>query len=135
MAGSSNQGEDEVSGINVTPLVDIMLVLLIIFMVTAKYIEHEAIPIELPKAASGGQTTGKTLAVMIQKDGKVFVDGAETSEAALINKIQTYEGKKEDLQVIIGADTSSMHGAVIRVLDILKTNGVSKFAFEIDKVQ
>jgi biopolymer transport protein ExbD len=111
-----------------------MLVLLIIFMVTAKYIEHEAIPVDLPKAATGGQITAKTLTVVITKQGKMYVDGVEFSKAALVSAIESGKyGKKEDLQVIIGADKESMHGAVIDLLDLLKQNDVSKFAFEVDK--
>jgi biopolymer transport protein ExbD len=134
MAASQNSDDGEISGINVTPLVDIMLVLLIIFMVTAKYIEHEAIPVDLPKAANGGQITAKTLAVVVTKQGKMYVDGVEMPDAALVSAIESGKyGKKEDLQVIIGADKEAMHGAVIHLLDLLKQNDVSKFAFEIDK--
>ncbi len=134
MAGSAQQDDGEITGINVTPLVDIMLVLLIIFMVTATYIVKEAIEIDLPKAAAGGETTAKTLAIVITKDGKSYLDGVETSEAALVKKISESE-KKEDLQALISADREAMHGAVVRMLDVLKQQGVTKFAIEIEKAQ
>jgi biopolymer transport protein TolR len=134
MAGSAQQDDGEITGINVTPLVDIMLVLLIIFMVTATYIVKEAIEIDLPKAAAGGETTAKTLAIVITKDGKSYLDGVETTEAALVKKIGETE-KKEDLQALISADREAMHGAVVRMLDVLKQQGVTKFAIEIEKAQ
>ena len=134
MAGSAQQDDGEITGINVTPLVDIMLVLLIIFMVTATYIVKEAIEIDLPKAAAGGETTAKTLAIVITKDGKSYLDGVETSEAALVKKISESE-KKEELQALISADREAMHGAVVHMLDVLKQQGVTKFAIEIEKAQ
>ncbi|MBS2025252.1 MAG: biopolymer transporter ExbD, partial [Deltaproteobacteria bacterium] len=63
--GGMDPGDDGINEINVTPLVDIMLVLLIIFMVTASYIVKDSIEVELPRAANGGETTNKTFAVMI----------------------------------------------------------------------
>jgi biopolymer transport protein ExbD len=135
MAGSAQQDDGEITGINVTPLVDIMLVLLIIFMVTATYIVKEAIEIDLPKAAAGGESTNKTLAIVITREGKSYLDGVETTEEALIKKIEETPGKKEDMQALISADKEAMHGAVVRMLDLLKTQGVTKFAIEIERAK
>ena len=76
MAASVEEHDDEITGINVTPLVDITLVLLIIFMVTATYVVKEAIEVDLPRAASGGQTVGPTLAFALDREGKLYLDGA-----------------------------------------------------------
>jgi biopolymer transport protein ExbD len=133
MAGSAQQDDGEITGINVTPLVDIMLVLLIIFMVTATYIVKEAIEIDLPKAAAGGDSTSRTLAIVVTKDGKSFLDGVEASDEAIVRKIQEAPGKREELQALISADTAATHGAVVHMLDLLKTQGVVKFAIEIEK--
>ena len=135
MAGSAQSDEGEITGINVTPLVDIMLVLLIIFMVTATYIVKEAIEINLPKAAAGGESTAKTFAIVITKDGRSYLDGVETSEGELIRKIQETPGHKEEIQALISADKDAMHGAVVHMLDVLKQQGVTKFAIEIEKAQ
>jgi biopolymer transport protein ExbD len=136
MAGAASSDDGEITGINVTPLVDIMLVLLIIFMVTTKAIEQEqAIEVELPKAAAGGETTAKTLAIVVAKDGKSYLDGVEVTEAALVRKIQESPDKKEDMQAVISADTQAMHGAVVRMLDLLKGQGITKFAIQIEKVE
>jgi biopolymer transport protein TolR len=134
MASSAGSDDYEITGINVTPLVDIMLVLLIIFMVTATYVVKEAIEIELPQAASGGETTAQTLALMVTREGKAYLDGVEVTEEALIRKIQESPGKREDMQAIIGADRQAMHGAVVHLLDLLKTQGVTKFAIQIEKM-
>jgi len=144
MAGSSSSDDGEISGINVTPLVDVMLVLLVIFMTTTTLIEHEAIPVVLPKAANGGPTESKTLAIAIQQSGNVFVDGVampagKAGDDALLAKVaatdQAKAGKLENLQAMISADDKSFHGSVIHVLDVLKQGGISKFAFEIQPAQ
>ena len=75
MAGGANiDDDDEITGINVTPLVDIMLVLLIIFMVASNYIVKEAIEVNLPKAATGEEmnTENKSIALILKKDGRLF---------------------------------------------------------------
>jgi len=133
MAGSAQSDDGEITGINVTPLVDIMLVLLIIFMVTATYIVKEAIEVAVPKAANGGETTAKTLAIVITKDGKDYLDGAELTEEALIKKIKESPEKKEDMQAMISADKEAMHGSVVHMLDVLRDLGINKFAIQTEK--
>jgi biopolymer transport protein ExbD len=136
MASSSKNGDDyEISGINVTPLVDIMLVLLIIFLVTATYIVKEAIKIELPRAAAAGAPTPRTLALLVSKDGQVFLDGVASSDATIVRKVDEWRARKEDLQAVIAADRDARHGAVVHVLDLLKGEGVTKFAIEVQKEQ
>ena len=134
MAKASSSGDDfEITNINVTPLVDIMLVLLIIFMVTTTYIVKEVIKVELPRAASGSQTTARTLQIVVTKAGTTYLDGVEMTDEALARKIREAPEKKEDLQALIGADREAFHGAVVHVLDLLKTQGLTKFAIQIEK--
>jgi biopolymer transport protein TolR len=133
MAHSERNDEFEITGINVTPLVDVMLVLLIIFMVTATYVVKEAIKVDLPRAANAGETSARTLQVVITRDGQAFLDGVAVTEEALIRKIREAPEKKEDLQAIIAADRDARHGAVVRVLDLLTSQGVTRFAIQIEK--
>ena len=135
MAGAAEQDEESITGINVTPLVDITLVLLIIFMVTASYIVKETIEVELPRAAHGGETVQKTFALLVTKDGKTYLNGAPVDDAGLIGAVQDARSKGEDVQAIVGADKNATHGAVTHVLDLLKGAGVTKFAIQIEKQQ
>ena len=113
MAGGANGDEEEgINGINVTPLVDITLVLLIIFMVTASYIVKETIEVELPRAAHGGETVRKTLALLVTREGKPFLNGVPVDDAALVQAVREARGKGEDVQAIVGADKNATHGAV-----------------------
>ncbi|MFL5307173.1 MAG: ExbD/TolR family protein [Polyangia bacterium] len=134
---SDNDGDGEdggmISGINVTPLVDITLVLLIIFMVTATYIVRQAIHIDLPRAANAGESTGTTLAIILTKDGDIYVDGKKRDETGLRDAAREALAKDKDARAIISADKNALHGAVVRVLDLIKGEGVSKFAINIEK--
>jgi biopolymer transport protein ExbD len=134
MAGGSIENDDEgINGINVTPLVDICLVLLIIFMVTATYIVKETIEVELPRAAHGGETIKTTFALVITKEGKSFLNGVETDDAGIVRAVIDTKAKGEEVQAIVGADKSATHGAVTHLLDVLKGAGVTKFAIQIEK--
>ena len=135
MAGISNGGGDDelISGINITPLVDIVLVLLIIFMVTTTYIVRDAIEVDLPRAAHAGEATGSTLAVVLTRDGTIYVDGVKRTESELAARTREVVAKDRDARAIISADKGALHGAVMRVIDVVKGEGVSKFAINIEK--
>jgi biopolymer transport protein TolR len=132
MAGQGQDDEDSITGINVTPLVDITLVLLIIFMVTATYIVKQTIEVELPRAAHGGETVNKTFALVVTKEGKAYLNGAETDDVGLVSAVRQARDKGEEVQAIVGADKSASHGVVMHLLDVLKGAGVSKFAIQIE---
>ena len=133
MAGQIEQDDEGINGINVTPLVDITLVLLIIFMVTASYIVKETIEVELPRAAHGGETLQKTFALLVTKDGKTFLNGAPVDDNGLVAAVQEAKSRGEDVQAIVGADKNATHGMVTHLLDVLKGAGVLKFAIQIEK--
>ena len=136
MAGPAADNEEEgITGINVTPLVDITLVLLIIFMVTASYIVKETIEVELPRAAHGGETVQKTFAVLVTRDGKSFLNGVPVDDDALVSEVRKARAAGEEVQAIVGAVKNATHGAVTHLLDVLKGAGVMKFAIQIEKQQ
>jgi biopolymer transport protein ExbD len=135
MAGQIEQDDESINGINVTPLVDITLVLLIIFMVTASYIVKETIEVELPRAAHGGETVQKTFALLVTKEGRTYLNGAPVDDAGLVAAVAQARQKGEDVQAIVGADRNATHGMVTHLLDVLKGAGVIKFAIQIEKQQ
>ncbi len=134
MATSGSDDEDDlISGINVTPLVDIVLVLLIIFMVTATYIVRASIEVELPRAAHGGEATGTVLAVILTRDGPGYLDGVRRSEEELVARTREAVGRDRDTRAIISADRGALHGAVVRVIDLVRGAGVTRFAIHVEK--
>ncbi len=132
MKGMS-QDDDPISEINVTPLVDVMLVLLIIFMVTTPMIMKPSINVNLPKAASSDQSSPGELGITISKDGIIFSNGKQVSEDALKADALALVAQKPEVQAMISADRETPHGTVITVIDIVKGAGVKKFAINIEK--
>ncbi len=129
MAGSAQDSDDGIVGINVTPLVDITLVLLIIFMVTAKIIVSNSVPLDLPKAASGTDVQ-TVFSVVLAVDGTAQVDSKPIpTDDALMPLAREAHAKNNDLRAVIKADSAVPHGRVIHVLDLLKQAQVSKIAF------
>lgn len=125
-------GSQTISGINVTPLVDITLVLLIIFMVTATVIVNAGIKVELPKAASGSDQTKTTLALTLDKGGTLYLNGEKSSDQAIIRYIGETLPRTPDLQAIIAADRVVPHGDVVHLIDLVKRAGVRRFAINVD---
>jgi biopolymer transport protein ExbD len=121
-----------ITDINVTPLVDIMLVLLIIFMLTAHLIAKQAIEVQLPKAAQSTAIPPTTLAVTLTREGRMYLNGAATTPDALKNTVRESIAKDAKTQVIIAGDKNVSHGRVVWVLDLVKTLGVTSFAIQID---
>ncbi|NVI99641.1 biopolymer transporter ExbD [Myxococcus sp. AM009] len=133
MAGGAQDNDDEITGINVTPLVDVVLVLLIIFMVTANFIVRETVEVDLPRAANGGETVQGLVNVVLDKEGKLFFDGAELTEQELEQRVQEAVAKDKDTRAIISADQSIPYGRVMRLIDVVKGQGIAKFALNIEK--
>jgi len=133
MAGPSNDSEDLLSAINVTPFVDIVLVLLIILMVTSVQIVKASLEVDLPSAASGGDAVESTLNVVIDHEGTMLLDGQPMTEAALIQRVQQESRHNPKLRAVIAADRSVVYDRVIRVIDVVKSNGVKSFALNIQR--
>ena len=134
MAGAAQgDGDDEIVGINVTPLVDITLVLLIIFMVTANFIVKDTVEVDTPKAANGGETVQGPVNIVLDKDAKVFFDGTEVTEAQLKAKLDDALAKDKDTRAIISADQVLSYGVVMHLIDVVKGEGIVKFALTVQK--
>ena len=133
MASIQNTDE-EISGINVTPLVDVTLVLLIIFMVTAKLISGQGIPLDLPKAKTAGATQ-TVLSVSIDAQGAVLANGKPVAnDAELRGRASLALKENPELRTVIAASTDASHGKVMHVLDTVRDAGITKVAFAADKV-
>jgi biopolymer transport protein TolR len=130
--GGSSDNEEMISGINVTPLVDVVLVLLIILMVTAQYAaERDSIPMDLPKASTGDGAVPTTLSVSIDKDGHFFLNAKELSSDALRVAVREAHGKDSDARAVIAADGRVPHAQVVRVIDLLRQEKITKFAINV----
>ena len=137
MAGKLPLGNSEdlnsISEINVTPFVDVVLVLLVIFMVTAPMLVREQMSVNLPKAQSGEKSTAQAITIMITKEGAVRIMDKPVAMEEIEGAIKTMVASNPNAQAIISADQDSKHGDVVRVMDIVKKAGLTKFAIQIEQ--
>lgn len=135
-SGFSDNDDEGISGINVTPLVDIMLVLLIIFMVTATFIANKALDLKLPEAESSQPVNpnDKPLNFALDKEGKLYLDGTVITLDQIAGKIAEEKAKKPGvaLAATISADATTPYALVIKVIDVIRKNEIQDFALTTD---
>ena len=133
MAGAvSGSGRAKtIAAINVTPLVDVVLVLLVILMVASTYIVAQTLKVTLPKSKSTDGTADKPQTVAILKDGSLRWNDAPVSEAELTKDLADAAKADPDVNVVVSADEATKHGRVVHVIDIAKQQGVTKFAINV----
>jgi biopolymer transport protein ExbD len=132
MAGTGSRG-GPIVGINVTPMVDVVLVLLVIMMVSATYIVAQSLKVELPKTATSDDAPPETASVTLTKEGKTLFNEEEISESALTEKLRDVHGRNPDLSLVVSADQEVHHGAVVHIIDVAKIEGISKFAIHVER--
>lgn len=133
MAGSTrNDNDDMITDINITPMVDVVLVLLIIFMIAAPTLYNASIKVELPAAKSGEKTEKVTLKFVLQKDGKIFLDKKEIKKEELPTLLKKSLEIDPKTDAIVEADRSLTHGAVVEFIDQLKGAGIQRFAIAVE---
>ena len=129
----SRNSRTPIVGINVTPFVDITLVLLIIMMVSATYIVSQSIKVELPKAASSDDSVPRTFAITIDEHGALHWNDTPVDEAQLVAELKKARASSKEVTVVISADERARHGSVVHVIDEAKVVGISKFAINVQK--
>lgn len=120
-------------GINMTPMVDVVLVLLVIMMVSAVYIVSQAMKVELPKTATSDGAANSPLAVTITREGGYLMNEKPASETAVRQAFKDAKGKNKDASLVVTADREAMHGDVMHVIDLAKVEGITKFAITVDR--
>jgi biopolymer transport protein ExbD len=131
--GSDRNGT--IAEINVVPLVDIVLVILIIFMVSAPIFIKPSININLPQAATGKENAPSNLNITVGADGKIDYNGEIVSMEQLKERAASDVKKNADVHAVIAADKSVPHGTVVEILDGLQINGIKKFAINVQVPQ
>ncbi|MEQ1503103.1 MAG: biopolymer transporter ExbD [Myxococcota bacterium] len=136
MAGTlsgGGRGRGVIVGINVTPMVDVVLVLLVIMMVSATYIASQSMKVDLPKAAHGDPGTSSPAIVTIAADGALRWNDAAVTEAALTERLRSAAADNPDVDVAVTADRAAAHGVVVHVLDLAKAEGITHFAIGVEQ--
>ena len=129
--GSTSE-EELISEINVTPLVDVVLVLLIIFMITAPVLYQSAIKVALPKAKTGEQSQKSPLAFSISSNGALSWGKDIVTWAELSKRLNSLDKNMQEETATISADDATPHGTVVRLMDILRQAGLTRFALNVE---
>jgi biopolymer transport protein ExbD len=132
---SANYIDDDgtVTGINVTPMVDIMLVLLIVFMVTANFVSEQGLKINVPKTQDTETSTTVSLSVAVNDKGELLFKSAKTTADNLKAALTREVGVNPNTRVTLAADSKLSYQQVVNVLDIIKQAGVAHVALTTEK--
>jgi len=136
MAGTMASGRGRartIAQINVTPLVDVVLVLLVILMVASTYIVAQTLKVQLPRAKSTDGTAEKPTKVELLKDGKLRWNEQPVAESELAGKMKAAVDADAEMSLVVSADKEVMHGNVVHVLDLAKLAGITKFAINVQQ--
>jgi biopolymer transport protein ExbD len=131
MAGHIDTDE-LVAGINVTPFVDVVLVLLVVLMVTSTDLVRAQIGVDLPRAASADESVASTVNLIVSESGAIFLDGVTASRDEIAAKVRAEKARAPELQIVISADGAVDYREVIGVIDLVKQNGVTAFALDVE---
>jgi biopolymer transport protein ExbD len=120
-------------GINVTPMVDVVLVLLVILMVSATWIVSQSMKVDLPNTATSDGSAASLAAVTVNPKGELLFNDQPVSEAQLRQKLAEAGKKGDDVTLIVSADKAAQHGVVVHVLDLARSNNITKFAVQVER--
>ena len=130
MAATASE-DSAITGINVTPLVDIILVVLIIFMATAPLIHNRAMKVDLPKAAQHERAATEALQVVYNAQREISLSGKRVTEEQLGAQLKAMIARSADLRVALRADRNLPYGEIVQLLDVVRGAGVHKIGLEV----
>jgi biopolymer transport protein ExbD len=116
-----------------TPMVDVVLVLLVIMMVAAMQVVSQSFKVELPKTATSDDAVPSLVSVTVTKDRTFIFNDEKVEEPALAQKLASAYQTNNDVSLVISADDGAPHGAVVHVIDLSKIAGITKFALSIER--
>lgn len=131
MAAELPNNDEIVAQINITPLVDVMLVLLIIFMVTATFMKDPVIPVKLPRAATAEDAPANSVALVLDERGILYFNGQEVLPQEVKNRLGRMLRRDSKTSVIVAADGRIEYDSVARVIDLIKSTGVQEFSLNV----
>jgi biopolymer transport protein ExbD len=135
MAAQMDAGDDDdgITSINITPLVDVFLVLLILVMLSSSLLDQKEIPVSVPTAAHTGEKAPKASGLAMDKDGRIYLDGFETDSMAVMEALRAKVAQDSTHQVLIAADKTLVYEQVTRLLDWVRGAGVRKYALKVTR--
>lgn len=131
MAATLSNEEGPISAINVTPFVDVVLVLLVVLMVTSTEIVRQALSVDLPRSATADDAVPRTLNVTLSASGEIRLDGEPATESTLSKRVAAAQAADPEVRAVISADQAVAYRGVVRVIDLVKAAGVHRFALDV----
>ena len=131
LGGGGRRGGGMINGINVTPLVDVCLVLLIILMVSSTYIVAQSLKVQLPKSHATDGTAEKPATVTLLKTGGMRWNDKDATEADVQKGLTAAVAADPETNLVVSADKEVQHGRVVHILDLAKLAGITKFAINV----
>ena len=128
-----DEDEDVIAGINVTPLVDVALVLLIIFIATSAIIIRAAINVDLPRAASAGEAVPDSVALLLDEGGTVYLNGIAVAPDALRAALEEEVLRNPEVRALIAADADLRYRDVMDLIDTVRLAGFAGFSLNVER--
>jgi biopolymer transport protein ExbD len=125
--------DDEIGYINITPMVDVLLVLLVIFMVTANFLQKESVNINLPKISASDPNVAQSIQVALTRDGKLLMEGIDISEDNLVTKLNRESKYRPNMRVTLSADERLTYGTIARIMGFIRQSGVTRIALSVKR--
>jgi biopolymer transport protein ExbD len=125
--------DNEISNINITPMVDVMLVLLVIFMVTANFLKKESININLPKVGASDPNVAQSIQIALTKEGKILMEGVEVDQEKLISKLSWESKFRPNMRVTLSADERLPYGTIAKIMGNVRKAGVFRIALSVKR--
>ena len=136
MASKFDDNDEGINEINITPFVDVVLVLLVIFMVTAPAMIKESLKVNLPKTLTSDVISKtESVGIAITKEGQVLFNGKLMGPDSLQVELSKIAKESPLTNFLISADTDARHGDVVKMIDRLKKNNLNRFALQVEKSQ
>jgi biopolymer transport protein ExbD len=136
MAGKFDNNDDGFNDINITPFVDVVLVLLVIFMVTAPVMMKEELKVNLPKTLTSDLSSkAASIGLAVTKEGQVVMAGKVMSDDGLAEELARISASAPETQFLLSADVETRHGDVVKVIDLLKKSNLNRFALQVEKIK
>ena len=133
LGGAGGRRGGMISGINVTPLVDVVLVLLIILMVASTYIVAQTLKVQLPKSKTSDGTAEKPTTLTVLKTGALVFNDQPITEEQAEQRLKEAVDKDPEMSLVVSGDAETPHGKVVHIIDIAKLAGVTKFAINVQQ--
>ncbi len=133
MARKRRRNDDEETAIDMTPMLDIVFIMLIFFIVTTSFVKEAGVDINRPAASTGKKTDSKSLVVAITKEGDVYIDGNQVDVQTVRPLVESLRAQDPESAVMVQADDASRTGALIKVMDQIRAAGVTNISVATQK--